>query len=149
MRTDHYRKVPRVLVALSHSARRTKLTRALRAAGCRVAAAPDGYRLLRLLSRDLLAHALGGRPDLIVVDATMPGCNGLSILQGLRQLGWTTPVYIVVEYNQGDFAQRAFALGATRVFEKPIDVEQVCAAACALVQGISAPLPGRPPAAAV
>ena len=37
------------------------------------------------------------RPDLIAVDAVSPGCCRTSIARGVRQLGWSIPVALVVQ----------------------------------------------------
>lgn len=124
----------KVLVGMTNAARRAALTRGLRDAGHRVIVAQDGYHLVRLMSEALLdENDATERPDLIIADVTMPGCSGMTILDGIRQLEWETPVFLIVDFNQPEVAAMAFARGADRVFDKPIDVDDVRAAANAIL----------------
>jgi len=119
----------RVFVAMEHRGRRARVADGLRRDGWVVRVAEDGYELVRLLEHALLTEDQARRPDLIVADATLHGLMGLSVLQGLRQLEWTTPVIVIVDFNQPATFDLARELGATAVFEKPVDPDEVCRAA--------------------
>jgi CheY-like chemotaxis protein len=123
---------PRALVAMAHPVRRHRLTRGLREDGWTVVAVEDGYKLVRRLADAILDEDTGHRPDLIIADATMAGCSGLTVLEGLRDLHWNTPIIVIVDFNRPDTLRLATNLGATAVFEKPIDVDEVRAAVARL-----------------
>lgn len=119
----------RAIVAMAHRGRRARVADGLRRDGWVVRVADDGYDLVHLMEKALLSDDAGVRPDLIIADATLHGLMGLSVLQGIRQLEWTTPVIVLVDFNQPRTVELARELGATRVFEKPVDPDEVCRAA--------------------
>jgi CheY-like chemotaxis protein len=85
---------PLAHVALRDEGKRIAISDALRAEGWAVVDSKSGYHLLQTLSEPLLSDRLWWHPTLVVVDAFSPGCSGLSIARGLRDLGW--PVASVV-----------------------------------------------------
>lgn len=86
---------PLAQVALRDDERRQAIASALADRGWAVLDSPTGYHLVERLSGALIESAAWLKPDLVVVDAFSPGCTGLSIARGLRELGWTTPVVLV------------------------------------------------------
>ena len=123
------RKGWRVMLAISDPLQRAVMTALLRDAGCRVVAVKSGIHLLRRLSVAILEEDPRRRPALIIADLQLPGCSGLSILEGLRALSWETPFFLLVGDNSAAIARRAFAVGATRVFDQPASLAEVHAAA--------------------
>ncbi|MBT8495636.1 MAG: response regulator, partial [Deltaproteobacteria bacterium] len=65
------------------------------------------------------------RPDLIVADVELPGCSGISVLEGVRGLGWDVPFFLIANRHRDDVARRAFAAGATRVMSSAVEVEML------------------------
>ena len=129
-------------MGMSHVERRVSLTRGLRDDGHTVVVADDGFHLIQLMSGAILDESgtAATRPDLIIADVTMAGCSGMTILQGIRQLNWGTPVFLIVDFNHPETARAAFENGADRVFEKPIEVTEVRSAANVILLA-----DGRPP----
>ena len=82
-------------VAVRDQRLRTILADTLHSCGWATIDSPSGYHLLQHLSGPILGEQQWLRPDLIVVDAFSPGCSGLTIARGLRDLGWSTPVVLV------------------------------------------------------
>lgn len=123
---------PHAMVAMAHPTRRTRLTAALRADGWTVNPLADGFALVRRLADVILTEDPTRGPDLLVVDATLSGCTGLTVLEGLRALRFQTPIIVIVDFNRPATLSLANELGATAVFEKPIDVAQVATTAAAL-----------------
>ena len=82
-------------VAVSDARLRSRLTEALHRSGWAVIASPTGYHLLQTLSGPLFGDQPWLRPELLVVDAFSPGCSGLTIAHGLRELGWPVPVILI------------------------------------------------------
>ncbi len=88
---------PVAYVALRDETLRRRLSDALNGRGWTVVAAPTGYHLVGSMADILLGRHAWLRPGLVVVDALSPGCSGLTIARGLRDLGWTVPVVLIVQ----------------------------------------------------
>jgi DNA-binding NtrC family response regulator len=63
--------------------------------------------------------------DLIFSDVVMPGRDGLSLLQDLKQQGVTTPVVMMSGQAHIEMAVRATRLGALDFLEKPISSDKL------------------------
>lgn len=83
----------------------------LRSEGVVIEYAADGVDALETLRRSV--------PDLVVLDLALPRIDGWEILNTLQQAGREIPVVIITAHGQGSAAERAFAAGANRFFEKP------------------------------
>jgi CheY-like chemotaxis protein len=92
----------------------------LRAVGkWEVALAASGAEALVLVA----AAALGGRPDVILLDVMMPGMDGPATLAALRSDEATAaiPVIFMTAKVQQHEVERYLALGAAGVIKKPFD----------------------------
>lgn len=87
----------------------------LQQAGIEVAVVADPMQLIETLV-DL-------RPELILMDLLLPGCNGLDLVQMIRQYCYYAPVPIVVLTSETSPTVRTQALrvGADDYLNKPID----------------------------
>lgn len=112
----------RILVAEDDGAMRRMLAWSLRRDGHQVVASPDGERLLALL--DVLCNE-GERPDLIISDVEMPGISGLDVLAAASRPGRRVPVILVTAFGSDEVRERASALGALAVLEKPLDPDRL------------------------
>jgi DNA-binding NarL/FixJ family response regulator len=74
--------------------------------------------------------------DLVIVDITMPGRNGLGLLQDIKRQMPSQPVLIVSAHAEKDYALRALKLGAAGYLSKQ-------SAADALVVAVQRILAGR------
>jgi CheY-like chemotaxis protein len=98
------------------------LTVRLRAAGYRVLTAADAV-LAGMM-------ALKQQPDLVLLDISLPGGNGLMVVERLQN-GATTagiPIIVLTASRQPSLRAKAMALGAVAFFEKPYDAHQLLAA---------------------
>ncbi len=83
------------LVAVRDRDCRTSITRSLRRLGWTVNEHASGFHIVRALSELIIGDAVSRRPDLIVVDAISPGCSGVTIAAGFRDLGLAIPVIVI------------------------------------------------------
>lgn len=81
-------------VAVRDDDLRQAISEALRDDGWAVEDSPSGYHLLQAI--DPSNRWLPWRSELIVADAFSPGCSGVSLAAGLRDLGWSSPIVLLV-----------------------------------------------------
>ena len=125
--TDQSRSVPpigtrvRILLAEDDDELRWGLADFLEAEGYEVVMVPDGDAALSLLGRTLVVAHQERLPDLIVTDLRMPGVTGLQLLAGVQSRGWNIPVVLISAFGDRDTRERAVALGARALLDKPIE----------------------------
>jgi DNA-binding response OmpR family regulator len=85
----------------------------LQASGYRTACAPDGASAARRVREE--------KPDLVLLDICLPGCNGFEVLQQLRQDPATDHIPIIFLTARSTVADRQQArhLGAAGYMVKP------------------------------
>jgi two-component system CheB/CheR fusion protein len=91
----------------------------LRQDGFEVQAYPDGERFLQTYQ--------AGRHGCLVLDAHLPGLDGLELLTRLREAGDLLPVVIITGRGDLTLAVRAMKLGASDFIEKPIGRDDLLA----------------------
>jgi DNA-binding response OmpR family regulator len=94
----------------------------LNAAGYEVYTAQDG-----LVG---LCTAVRERPDLLILDVTMPGGDGLSVVERLKNNPDVPdiPFIILTASKRPDYREAATALGASAFLEKPYEARDLLAA---------------------
>lgn len=65
------------------------------------------------------------QPDLILLDITMPGLDGLGVLQEIRRRDITVGVIMVSALNPERFADKAFTDGADAYIKKPFRTQTI------------------------
>ena len=102
----------RVLIADDHAIVRKGLRQLVReqTAQMEIAEASDGQMVLELVSK--------GNVDVLVLDLTMPGRNGLDILQAVKALQPTLPVLILSMHPEEQYALRVLKAGAAGYMSK-------------------------------
>ncbi len=90
---------------------------ALRDAGYSVRLAEDGNRALEQLER--------GPADLVISDIRMPGLDGLSLFQRIREKFSRTAVILITAYGDVHDAVSAMRDGASDYLTKPFDNEEL------------------------
>ena len=94
----------------------------------RVALEGDGYIVCEAIDgRTMMAAARDRRPDLILLDISLPERSGLEILADVRQddLLKNIPVIILTASADEGTEWRARDLGATAYVAKPVTVEDL------------------------
>ncbi|PYM22887.1 MAG: hypothetical protein DMD80_27325 [Candidatus Rokuibacteriota bacterium] len=72
-----------------------------------------------------LASVVKKTPDAILLDVRMPGVDGLSLLKSLRDMGVSTPIFVMTGYDSTQVAVEALENGATGYLPKPFDLVQL------------------------
>lgn len=117
--------VRRVLIAEDDPEMGDLLAAALHLDGYEVVHARTGAQLLDSIGTQLL-NALDRAPvDLIISDIRLPGMSGLEVLAALRQTDWSTPVILISAFADPETHAEAHRLGATLVFNKPFDIDDL------------------------
>ena len=111
----------------------TTLQRALERRGIRVTAVGEGAAALRQWAARL--------PDAVVLDLTLPGLDGLQVLQQARTRGLRTPVLILTA--RGTVGDRVLGLnaGADDYLPQPFDLDELEARLRALLRRSADPTP--------
>ena len=85
----------------------------------------DGYDVLSAKDGESgLEKATEALPQLILLDWTLPGMDGLEVLASLKSRRGTThlPVIMLTAKRMMGDVEKALAFGATDYFTKPIDI---------------------------
>jgi DNA-binding response OmpR family regulator len=84
---------------------------------------PDGFDLAKRIA-----------PDLIILDLMLPGMNGFTVLQRLRESQRDMPVLIMTALGAEDEKLRGFGLGADDYVVKPTGLMEILARVKALLK---------------
>jgi CheY-like chemotaxis protein len=116
----------RVLLAEDDGPLRALLVGVLQGDGYEVVEAKDGLELLANIESSLVGDE---RPLFVVVaDVHMPGLTGLDVLAILRCSFVAAPVILITAFGDDDTRAEAWELGASAVFDKPFELEELRAA---------------------
>ena len=120
----------KLLLVEDDAAMRTTLQRTLERRGVEVAACADGPQGL--------ARWQAGRHDVVVLDLSLPGLDGLQVLERGRAAGLRTPVLLLTA--RGAVGDRVLGLnaGADDYLPKPFDLDELEARVRALARRASA-----------
>lgn len=111
---------PLVLIVDDDRSMRMLLALAMEEEGYQTLEAKDGEQGLEEFQR--------GRPDMILLDAVMPGMDGIECCRQVRTMpgGDRVPILIVTVLDDRDSVDRAFEAGATDYITKPIYWPVLC-----------------------
>jgi CheY-like chemotaxis protein len=110
---------PVVLVVEDFEDNRFMMRRLLEMSGYRVVEAVNGEQAVEA--------AVGERPDLILMDLSLPKLDGLAATRRIRQQDGLsqTPIVAVSAHDTTDFHADALAAGCNEYVTKPIDFDQL------------------------
>lgn len=108
-----------VLIVDDEPMARTLLRLMLVRAGFNVSEAEDGF--------DALEKIQASRPDIILLDVMMPGMDGFTVCEELRQRDETAelPVIMLSAKTDLDSINKGLRVGATKYLTKPISPEEL------------------------
>ncbi len=72
---------------------------------------------------DLYLNHRENPPDLIILDYTMPGKNGLELLQDLQELNYVKNIKVLFITGFAHLQHPALEMGASKFVQKPFDYE--------------------------
>lgn len=108
----------RVLVVDDQAGIRCLLAEFLEKQFTNVLTAPDGRETLRIFEQELV--------DLVLLDVSMPGMDGLTTLRLLRERGYDCPVILMTGWGEHtDVEERAGELGVIGVLTKPFELVEL------------------------
>lgn len=110
---------PTILVADDDDDIRAFITIKLEHAHMCVLGAKDGLEALSILD--------SGRPDLGVIDVTMPGMSGLDVVRKTRACGASQdiPIILLTARTQQSDVDEGYAAGATAYITKPFSPQDL------------------------
>lgn len=113
------KKTPLVLVVDDDESVRALLQRQMELDGCRVVAAEDGASAVMKADEE--------HPDIVLLDAVMPGMDGFRVAEILKASKRTAPIPIIMvtALNDQESRLRALKAGAQEFLTKPIDRHEV------------------------
>lgn len=126
---------PVVLLAEDDDELRHLLARKLRRCGCDVIEARTGVQLVELAVEHTMAPLPVGERGaaLVISDVRMPGRTGLEVLCLLRRADVEVPIILMTAFGDAAIHAEAELLGATAIFDKPVDLDELAAMSCELV----------------
>ncbi|HET6487299.1 MAG TPA: response regulator [Spirochaetia bacterium] len=112
---------PRVHIGEGDPAEMSRLARVLRMEGYDVSGAPEGESLLEM--------AILTTPDLLLVDAGLPGLDGFEVTRRLKSNRSTlhVPIVLASAGHSGDHWARALEAGADEFLSKPVNPAELLA----------------------
>lgn len=99
--------------------------------------ASDGRQAAEWLERESACHVL-------LADLQMPFLSGLQLIQGVKKSHPGVHCVLITSCIDSELEERAEAIGIDRVFEKPVNVQQLLNCVEALVAAQPRPLPTNP-----
>lgn len=92
-----------------------------------VGEAADGQQALDLCASE--------KPDVLVLDLTMPRCDGFGVLEQLQRVSPTTRVLVLTVHMEREFEERSLASGARGFLQKNSSVPTILKAVRAIFSG--------------
>ena len=77
------------------------------------------------------------QPDIIFVDIHMPNCDGLKMLEALKDTIKDTQVTIMTGFGEFTYAKQAIKLGVTRYLMKPSQMDEIEDAMACMVENLN------------
>ena len=108
---------PKILVVDDEENARTMLKYFFTSKGYRVEAKESGEEALKAIKSTLF--------DVALIDIMMPGMNGITLTQKIKELPEDLPVIIMTAHPDRDFILSALKIGIFDFKQKPLDLEEL------------------------
>ncbi|MHC4503947.1 MAG: sigma-54-dependent transcriptional regulator [Planctomycetota bacterium] len=110
----------RILVVDDEEAARYSIKRALGKEGCAITEAASGEEAL-----EALASGEEGPADLVLLDLSMPGMDGMETLAKIREMPAPPPVIMITAHGSERLAVEAIRRGAHHYIAKPYELDEL------------------------
>ena len=107
----------KLLLVEDNLAMQTSLQRSFERLGMQVVVCADGARALDRWQASV--------PDVVLLDLSLPGCDGLEVLARARQAGLETPVLILTARSTVGDRVLGLNSGADDYLTKPFDLDEL------------------------
>jgi DNA-binding response OmpR family regulator len=98
----------------------------------------EGYEMYEETETDSVINKIRSwAPDIVVLDITMPGRNGMDILQEIKSSEINTQVVMLTADDTAETAARAMKLGAVDYVTKPFNMNEVKIVISNIIEGAS------------
>lgn len=87
-----------------------------------------GYRVIEAINgQEAVQMAAQARPDLILMDLSLPQIDGLAATRSIRQLDGLAriPIIAISAHDTSDFRTEALAAGCNEYLTKPVDFDRL------------------------
>jgi len=87
-----------------------------------------GYRVIEAINgQEAVTMAAQARPDLILMDLSLPQIDGLAATRSIRQLDGLgrIPIVAISAHDTSDFRTEALAAGCNEYLTKPVDFDRL------------------------
>ncbi|MCI0666100.1 MAG: response regulator [Acidobacteria bacterium] len=106
-----------ILIAEDHEDNRVALKMMLQLSGYQVLEAADGSEAIEVADRN--------KPDLILMDISLPAIDGIKATRELRNRAQKMPIIIVSAYDNEEARDDALHAGGTDYLSKPINFDEL------------------------
>jgi len=107
--------MPKILLVEENELNRDMLSRRLQRRGFEIITATDGEKGIALTASE--------RPDLILMDISLPGVNGWDATKQIRRNGMTTPIIALTAHAMSGDREKTLEAGCDEYETKPVELE--------------------------
>ena len=107
--------MPKILLVEDNELNRDMLSRRLQRRGFEIVTATDGEKGVALAASE--------RPDLILMDISLPGLNGWDATKQIRRNGVTTPIIALTAHAMSGDREKTLEAGCDEYETKPVELE--------------------------
>ena len=117
--------MPKILLVEDNELNRDMLSRRLQRRGFEIVTATDGEKGVALATSE--------KPDLILMDISLPGLNGWDATKQLRRNGVATPIIALTAHAMSGDREKTLEAGCDEYETKPVELEVLLAKIQALL----------------
>ena len=107
--------MPKILLIEDNELNRDMLSRRLQRRGFEIVTATDGEKGVALATSE--------KPDLILMDISLPGLNGWDATKQIRRNGVTTPIIALTAHAMSGDREKTLEAGCDEYETKPVELE--------------------------